>query len=146
MPEAVTGPNAQPQKKLSRKSYCATDASAWGHVALFYFGKKPPIGVESQLSCTARGQPKVSHSFRSVDDLPVSLQFLVSCGFLPDLERVKRLCPMVDVNTLRLPGTEFAFLGIVHLTARPIIRNPANMKLLTLLRSFTPASSIVTVG
>jgi len=100
----------QPQKKLSCKSYCATDASAWGHVALFYFGKKPPIGVESQLSCTARGQPKVRHSFRSVDDLPTELQFLVSCGFLPDLERVKRLCPMVDVNTLRLPGARFTAL------------------------------------
>jgi len=48
--------------------------------------------------------------FVSVDDLPIEIQFLLSCGFIPNLERVKRLLPLVCPLELRVPGAGFTAL------------------------------------
>ena len=64
-------------------------------------------------------QPVVEQRFATVDDLPPPLQMLVSCSFLPDLERVKRLVPRLlapaaggfpGLVKMRAPGVGFTAL------------------------------------
>lgn len=81
-----------------------SDASGVGAVIMMDCPGQESRLVLSSGEGIASFTPILDLPFWSVEELPVELQFLLSCGFKPDIHRVKKLAPRLDVNEVRLPG------------------------------------------
>jgi hypothetical protein len=104
----------QEKETTQEKVNMFTDATGTGSVLLLHNPSKESVLVFNRNNRSNQGvtvEKVGEHKFKAVDHLPAATQLLLSCGFLPNLERVRRLLPLVPlVSELRVPGAGFTAL------------------------------------
>lgn len=79
-----------------------SEASCIGSVVTMRMDTKIYVSCSQFTKGNTTPKELMSYAVDSIDDLPLPLQFLVSCGSMPDLDRVKRLLPGIGAG---LPGS-----------------------------------------